>query len=252
MKTALLTLIMFCFCPYLARGESARSGPLGAESRDEAPVESTRVDAVQFVPDVSNWTVISVSQIEIRLSENAVAYFGFNIEYQNSTDQKEFVRVLRRHVPLIFFTNKQDDDRLTSEMVITQYVRKEEKEYLRQLFDKSDPFIYFRWKTKEDSQTSRDILDSDIDVWFLRPNGKWLFSQNKQVAAQLLSENLRNTYSRSLTPSGRVVLDNDRTALSGSSKPRNVFVGLKYQLGDIYHILKIDHHNVANLVEGGR
>jgi len=38
----------------------------------------------------------------------------------------------------------------------------------------------------------------------------------------------------------------------GNGKPRNVFVGVRYRIGDVYHILKVDRRDVANLMNGGR
>jgi len=68
-----------------------------------------------------------------------------------------------------------------------------------------------------------------VDIWFLRPSGECLTARNERVGVQFMTENV------------------------GNGKPRNVFVGVKYQVGDIYHILKVDRRDLVQLMgEGGK
>lgn len=214
MRTTLLALIIFCFSPYLARADT-----------DIFPANC-------FVPppDISGWEVVPISRIEFRLSDTAVAYLGLDIEYteyRNLINTKEFVKVVSRHIPLIP-EQKKLNERVILDAATALYARKEEQDKLKELDEKTDPILYVRWQTKDDPRTGRDIQYGDVDLWFLKPSGECLVAKNEKVGVQFLTENV------------------------GNGKPRNVFVGVKYQIGDAYHILKIDRRDVLLLMNGGK
>lgn len=242
MKTALLTLLVFCFCPHLARGE---------------PVESARADTDVFpancsiaAPDISDWEVVKTPRTEFRISDLTVAYLGLAIEYadyRNPLNGKEFVRVFSRHIPLIP-EQKDPNERVILDVVIMLYNQKEERERLAQLEKESDVFLFMRWRTGDNIRTGGDMLDGDVDLWFLKSDGGCLVAKNEKVTIQFSSENV------------------------GNGKPRNVFVGVQYSIEiypdenicsedeskdedvckvqKFYHILKVDRRDVLQLTNG--
>lgn len=184
-----------------------------------------RADTHPPVPDISGWTVINVSRIELRISDSSVAYIGLEVEYSNPANPREFIRVIRRHIPLILSKSKNQDGRLLSEATIMLHNQKEEQDRLNEVTNNSDPIVYVQWRTKSNSHTGTDMQDGDINVWFLRPNESWLLATNKQVEVEFLTENISN------------------------GKPHNVFSGMKYQIGNVYHIIRIDRNDLVRLFQ---
>lgn len=212
MRTALLSLAIFCFCPYLARA-------------DVFPANCSVP-----VPDISEWKVLSKSRAEFRISDTAAAYLGLDIEYteyRNPINAGEFVKVTSRHVPLIS-EQKKLNERVILDTALTLYAQKAEQVRLSELADKVDPVLFMRWRTKENPRTGKNERDGDVDLWFLKFSGECLVAKNKKVATQFLTENV------------------------GNGKPRNVFAGVKYQIGDAYHILKVNRFDLVHLTEGER
>ncbi|OGN02564.1 MAG: hypothetical protein A2651_00070 [Candidatus Yanofskybacteria bacterium RIFCSPHIGHO2_01_FULL_42_12] len=205
MKTALLALIFFCFCPYLARGEPARA---------DTP----------SVPDISGWIVVSVSRIEIRLSDDAVAYLGLDVKYQNPANLREFVRVISRHLPLVLSKKYPKNQRLFREVAAASSAQKEERDRLNELSAKTDPFLYVQWRIQKDARTEKDAQGRDVSIWFRPFDGNWLpVIKNEKVKIEFLSENV------------------------GNGKTHNILVGRKYQVGGSYHILKLDRFDLVRL-----
>ncbi|MBI4158477.1 MAG: hypothetical protein HY505_02575 [Candidatus Yanofskybacteria bacterium] len=211
MKTVLLVLIVFCFCPYLARGDT-----------DIFPASCSVP-----VPDISGWEVGQTSRIEFRLSDETVAYLGLDVEHRTyrNPDSGEFMKVFSRHIPLIPSRPKQTNERVIADVATELYVQKDEKDRLGELNKKMDSFLYVYWRIQKNSRNGNDMLDGDVDIWFTSFDGSCHFMQNEPIGIQFLSENV------------------------GNGKPRNVFVGVKYQVGDVYHILKIDRRDVSDLME---
>ena len=205
--------IVFCFCPYYARADT----PFPANC--SVPV-----------PDISGWEAIQASRVEFRLSDKTVAYLGVTvkyIEYRNPANVREFVEVVRRYIPLV--SERQNlDELIISQTAIALSVRKEEEDRLNQLEKETDPILYVRWLTKENSRTGKDVKDGDVDIWFLQSSGECLVVQNEWVGVQFVTENV------------------------GNGKPRNILVGVKYQVGDAYHILKVDRRDDDVLTKGNR
>lgn len=211
MKTVFLGLVIFCFCPYLARADT--------------PFPSNCT--ISPVPDISGWEVVSKSRTEFRLSGTAMAYLGLDIEYAEYRDpnSSEFVRVISRHIPLIP-EQKRINERVIFDAATALYARKEEQDRLNQLDENTDPILYIRWRTKTNLRTGKDERDRDVDLWLLKPSGECFVAKNEKVGVQFLTENVSN------------------------GKPHNVFVGVKYQVGDVYHILKVDRRDVLLLTNG--
>ncbi|MBI4160721.1 MAG: hypothetical protein HY506_02325 [Candidatus Yanofskybacteria bacterium] len=207
MKTTLLVALIVFFCPYLARADTPS------------------------VPDISSWVNISTLRIKFRISESAVIYLGLEASYYNPSNHREFVKVVSRHVPMVFVQPKIQNDRLFSEVSTSLYAGKEQKDRLEQLDKQTDPILYVQWRTANDSLDGRGVREGDVNIWFLRPdepNGVLSFFQNEKVAFQFLTENV------------------------GDGVPRNVLAGRKYQVDSIYHILKAERRDLIRGMERGK
>lgn len=220
MRTVLVALIIFCFYPYFARGE---------------PVESARADTNTFpancefaAPDITGWEIIRTSRIEFRLSDESIAYLGIDVEntdYRNPLNTKEFVRVISRHIPLISFQKKLNE-MVILDTAVTLYNQKEEQDRFNELEKEIDPILFIRWRTKESSRTGQNQRYSDVDIWFLKSSGECLVAKNEKIGVQFLTENV------------------------GDGKPKNVFVGVRYRVGGVYHILKVNRGDILLLTNG--
>jgi len=211
MKKGLISaFIVFCLCPHLARADT---DPFPANCSIPAP-------------DISGWTVVQTSRVEFRISDETAAYLGLDVEYmryRNPADPGEFVQIISRHVPGIFSEQRPTDERLFSQAVAIYYTQKDREDFFSEIAKKTDPILYLHWRTKENSRTGRDMKDGDTNIWFLQSSGKCLTAQNERVGVQFVTENVDN------------------------GKLRNVSVGVKYQVGDAYHILKIDRRDLLRL-----
>ncbi len=202
--------IVLCLYPYLARG-----------------------DTNPPVPDIRGWTVVNISRIEVRVSDDIVAYLGLDVAYVNPADPRESVRVIRRHIPIILNKHRPQDEHLFSEAMIASYSQKEENDRLMEVSKKSDPIAYVQWRTKKNPRTGKDMQDGDVDIWFMPaegilPDGSWLFFKNEKMKVGFLTENV------------------------GNGKLHNVFSGMEYQVGDVYHILRVSRGDFMQLFKGGK
>lgn len=184
------------------------------------------VQASDEPPNFRDWTVKNISRIELRISDRAVAYLGFETEYSNPNDPTEFAEVIDRHIPLIVAKKKYNQRQFVAAS-ISSYVDKEEQDRLRELSKMSDTFIVMRWKVKKDPRTGNDLLDGNMNIWFMPANGKWFFVENGQVSVEFLTENI------------------------GNGKSGNVFSGMRFKLFNNYHLLKVDRSDIM-VLEGGQ
>ena len=143
-------------------------------------------------------------------------------------ESKEFLRVVSRHIPAIFVRSQFGDKRSFLREAVTRYSQKEEADQLAELSKNLDPFLYVYWRTVKNSETKRKELDGDVNVWLLRANGECLFVQNEKIDIEILSENV------------------------GNGQRKNVLAGIKYQIGNFYHLLKIDRDDLIAVIKEGR
>lgn len=200
MRTALLAFVIV-FSPYLARA-------------DTPPV-----------PDISGWVNISTSRIEVRMSESKIAYLGLEAVYYNPSNHREFIKVISRHVPIVFVKPKVENNRLFNEVAMSLYANKEEKDRLEELARKTDHILYIHWRIRDDSLDGRGMREGDVDIWLLGPDGVYRFFQNERVAIQFLTENV------------------------GNGAQRNVLAGRKYQVSDTYQLLKVARQDLVRVTE---
>lgn len=218
-------LTVLSFSPYLARA--------GTDLSDGVQLASGSSSPKLPIPDISTWTIVSISRTELRVSDITVAYLCLEVEYNNPNNPREFVRVISRHTPLIISKQKLGEGRLFSEIIVVFYAKKEEQDRLTEIVSKSDPLIYTWWRTKRNSDTGTDMQDGDVNIWFLQSDGNWSSFRNKKINIEFLTENI------------------------GNGKPHNVFTGMKYQIkddafGDFYHIVRVDRDDLAKLFKEDR
>jgi len=216
MKTASMVIIVIAvfLCSYFAEVDAYQS-----------PVVVFNQSAV---PDISTWTKVNTSRIELKISKDFVAYMGLEVEYSNPSNPKEFIRVISRHIPMVASIHKNPDQRLSNEASVLSYLDKGEQERLTELSKKADPFLYINWHKTENPKTKVDMLDGDVNIWLMSPAGSWVFNQNGKVEVELLTENV------------------------GNEKPHIVFSGIKYQVGTVNHILRIDRSDVLRSLGKGK
>lgn len=230
MRIVLLILLAFCFYPYFARGEPIESARADTDMLAVSQVESFPANCSVSAPDITGWETVRTSRIEFRLSDYAAAYLGLDIEYaeyRNPLNSREFIRVISRHTPLISVQNKLNE-RVILDAATTLYNQKEEQDRFNKLEKEIDSILFMRWGTKENPRTGKDMQDGDIDLWFLKSSGECLVAKNKKLGEQFLTENV------------------------GDGKPKNVFVGVKYRIGDVYHILKVNRGDILLLTNGDK
>lgn len=204
---ALTVVVVSLFCPYFARADTAQ---LATNSNPPTP-------------NISDWPVFNMSRTALNVSDMTVAYLGLEITYRNPVNFNEFVKVTYRHISLIISKQHKPNARLLSEMVTVFYNQKEERDRFLEISNRSDPIIYTQWRTKKNLTTGYDMLDGDFGVWFLSPKGDWVFVKNQEVEIEFMTENV------------------------GNGKPHNVFSGMKYQVGDLYHIIRVDRNDLLKL-----
>lgn len=209
-KTALV-VVLIVFLPYLAIADT----------------NTFPANCSVPVPDISGWETNQQSQIEFRLSNQAIAFLGLVVEsktYRNP-HSGETIMVFNRHTPMIFAEQKEENERLLEEAVILFYAEKEKNDLLSKLKERIDPLLYVYWRIQENPRNGNDMLDGDVNIWFMPSDGSCQFSQNKEIGIQFMTENI------------------------GNGRSRNVFMGVKYQIDGAYHILEVDRRDVANLME---
>lgn len=173
-------------------------------------------------PSTENWTVYSEEVIEIRLGDyGTTAYLGLIIIYQNPDNENEFIKVVKRHTPIISVKHAIKDKR--SRYVVRKYSENNESSALDKLRKEADDIVYVRWKQKKDSWTDEYIQDGIIESWMLKQSGLWVHASERRVARRSISE-----------PVGK--------------KGETELVGFQFRLGELYHILRIDTADILGEV----
>jgi len=164
-------------------------------------------------PSTEDWTVYGEEVIEIRLGgHGTTAYLGLIIIYQNPDNENEFIKVVKRHTPIISVKHAIKDKR--SRYVIRKYSESNESSALDKLRKEADDIVYVHWKQKKDSWTDEYIQDGIIESWMLKQSGLWVYSKMR-IVKRSISE-----------PVGE--------------KGETELVGFQFRLGEFYHILRID------------
>ncbi|MDP3792341.1 MAG: hypothetical protein Q8Q89_01290 [bacterium] len=176
------------------------------------------------VPDISNWNIVSTSRIELRVSDCASVYIGLEVEYKNPTNERDFVRVVSRHIPVPISKCRSYNKQLFSETVLTLYDQKEEEDLFSERSKQIDPFLYIQWQIAENPQTGGDMLAGDVSIWFMPADGNWIITKNEKAVVEFMTANV------------------------GNGKPHNIFSGIECRIGDAYHIMRVNRDDIIQLL----
>jgi hypothetical protein len=136
--------------------------PISGETNSDSP----------GIPCLDDWTVINRTIINVEASSSVTVYLGFEIEYQNPNNPKEFVRVVRRIVPLVSvrYIKKTSDSQKDLD-VSSFFVKKEEYDMV-----------------EKDLRTGTYIQLGNSEIWILNSDSDcWYFSRNEKVSVKFLS-----------------------------------------------------------------
>lgn len=165
-------------------------------------------------PNTEDWTVHSEEIIEIRFGGyGTTAYLGSITIYQNPDNENEFIKVVKRHTPIISVKHTIKDKQ--SIYVVRKYNESDESSALDKLRKEADSVVYVHWKQKKDSWTDEYIQDGITRSWILKQSGLWFRTSEKKVIRRSISE-----------PVGE--------------KGETELVGFQFRLGEFYQILRID------------
>lgn len=217
MKTLLLAVVVLLY-PYFARAN--------IDLLEISKFKPFPENCPNPTPDVSSWEVVGKSRIEFRLSDEVVAYLGLDIEYTilRNPNSGESMQIISRHRSRMFARQKVEDKHKFAQVAASLYADRDEQEMFAELEKELDPILYIYWRAEKNPVTEENTKDGDTNIWFMPSDGNCLFTQNKKIGVQFLSENV------------------------GNGKSRNVFVGVKYQIGDVYHILKVNRRDVLTIM----
>src|SRR3989338_3181258 len=182
---------------------------------------------VPEIPDVSGWKIFSSSNISAGLPNFGMYYLGLDITYQNPVDKNEFVRQIRIIVPFVAVKSSKTMDRNSYDAAITYVTDGEERDLLKTGLKESDLILCIRWKIKKDVNRNTDALDGENEIWFFTAFGNRIYSRNRKITVDTLSER----------PKGR--------------KGRLINVGKKYSLSQEAYYAKELPHSIMIIVSKG-
>jgi hypothetical protein len=179
-------------------------------------------------PNFSSWNTINTSRIELRVSDCASVYLGTETDYMNPDDPMEFARVISRHIAVPINKCKEHNKKSVVAVSTSLYTQKVEQDLLTERSSKNDSFLFVRWRVEYNSRTEHDDKPSgDVDIWFRPSDGNWIFRKNIKVEVESLTENI------------------------GDAKSNNVFSGVMYRIGGLYHIVRVSRDNIIDLIKKG-
>ena len=192
-----------------------------------APLTRAQLPPLPGVDD--GWTV-EKSIIDVKISDSAVAYLGFELTYQNPNDPYEFIMVVMRSIPSVIVKSNTTDSRSLRQASIANYTKKDEQDTLRVMFqERSDPIIYIKWRVKNDANHEGIMVqDGEAMVWFQNYTGEWIVDDTgKKISVEFITELITN------------------------GKDKNISVGRKYSLDDVFQMMKVDRSYLEAILGKG-
>ena len=177
------------------------------------------------LPDINGWKIENQDKIHVKTFSDITTYLGFITTYQNPQNSNEYMRVYARCLPKTIIREKSKGSQDFKDAGSILFKKREKKDFLTELFGKSDIFIYEKWQTEKDLRTGLDMPPHSVEVWFLRQNGEWIFIADQKIIRESISEALE-----------------DQTAITGQ----------KYSLGAAYHILSISRNDLEQILQARR
>lgn len=175
---------------------------------------------LQLPLDLNGWEKITETHYEIK---NVVktpcgdivttSFVGSSKTLKNQELENEFVFVISKYIPFTFVPPSPcAKENSRDEIIIAEnYFKKTKLEKLKEMTTNADKILIVRWEEEIDGRTGERKLDRPIKNWLLKPNGEWVFEENKKptIKIELLSE-------------------------------EGILIGFKFSLGENYHILMFD------------
>jgi len=177
------------------------------------------------LPDINGWKIENRDIIHVKTFSDTTTYLGFITTYQNPQNSNEYIRVYARCLPKTIIREKSKGSQDFKDAGSILFKKEEKKDFLTELFGKSDPFIYEKWQTEKDLRTGLDMPPYSVEVWFLCQNGEWIFAADQKIIRESISEALE-----------------DQTAMTGQ----------KYSLDTAYHILSISRNDLEQILQARR
>lgn len=167
-------------------------------------------------PVISGWKQVSIAVIDKSHEDGAVAYLGYEVEYQNQSNTNEYVIVVARFVaiaslPPIFL------DHMPYVEIASNYIEAEVNKELSGLVNKhSDIFLYIYRKVKIDEQNGQVVLDGPARYWLLGSDGDCAYASGIKISIKDISEPNKN------------------------NQEQFIIVGKMYSLNGVRQVLRID------------
>ncbi len=179
-------------------------------------------------PNLDGWnrTEVRESDLELKIQADKdrliyAAYFGYFEDYQNPQNSNEFVRVIKRYIPVISVSKEVENQTMESS-IVSNYDKKASHDLLEKVRKEADIIGYTRWQVAKDPRTGESVRSGKIESWLKVQNGDWVHD-NQAIVKELFSE---------LSAGKKVIL-----------------VGIKFSLGNRYHIVKVDQTDLISKKE---
>lgn len=167
-------------------------------------------------PVISSWQQISTAIIHINYTNEAVAYLGYEAEYQNPNNKNEYVIVVARFVAIASLPPISLNYMPYIEMA-SNYIEAEVNKELSRLINKhSDIFLYVYRQVKIDKQNGQVALDGPAQYWLLGSDGNCAYASGTKVSIKDISEPTKNNHEQF------------------------IIVGKMYSLNGVRQVLRID------------
>ncbi len=175
-------------------------------------------------PNLEGWKLVESHETNLEAKVQAgglvyTAYFGYVEDYQGPGTPGEFVRVIKRYVPVILVVEDDQQKQTLQTEVVSNYSRKASQDVLSKVHTKADAVGYTRWHVTKDSRTGEDIRTGAVESWLRIQNGDWVYAEGI-IEKELYSE------------------------IASDSK-KAILVGVKFSLGNKYHIMRVDRADMV-------
>lgn len=181
--------------------------------------------AIPPLPDITGWKIENKDIIHVKTFSDSTTFLGFRTTYQNPQNGNEHIRVFVKCLPKIIIRKQSKGSQDFKDAGSILFKKEEKKDFLTELFNKSDAFIFEKWQTAKDPRTGQDTPTGEIEIWLVNQNGYWVFAANQKITCESVGESLEN---------------------------QKAIVGQKYSLGGDYHILSISRDDLEQLIQARR
>ncbi len=175
-------------------------------------------------PNLEGWKLVEdyESNLDVKIQDGGLvyaAYIGYTEDYQNPHDPNEFVKVIKRYIPVIPITEDNQQEQTLQAEIVSNYSRKDSLDALKKVRKEADTVGYTKWHLTKDLRTGENIITGPVESWLRIQNGDWVYGAGV-IEKELYSE---------IAPDSKEV----------------ILVGLKFSLGNKYHIIRVDQADLT-------